>query len=81
MGMRGKRTGRRSFGRRPAKLNLNIRPEQELDYKDVVLLEKCIGGQGQILSRRRTALSSKQQRALKKAIKRARHLALLPFVG
>ena len=36
MGMRGRRTGRRTFGRRPAKLNLNIRPDQKLDYKDTV---------------------------------------------
>ena len=54
---------------------------KRIDYKDVELLQKCVGSQGQILSRRRTALSSKQQRELKQAIKRARHLALLPFVG
>ena len=68
-------------GRRPPKLNLNLRPDQDIDYKDIELLSKCVGGQGQLFSRRRTALSAKRQRELKQAIKRARHLALLPFVG
>lgn len=83
MGKRGRRgsSGPRSMGRRPAKINLNLRPDQDIDYKDIELLSKCVGSQGQILSRRRTALNAKRQRELKSAIKRARHLALLPFVG
>jgi small subunit ribosomal protein S18 len=81
MAQRGRSFGGRSFGRRPAKINLNLRPDQEIEYKDIELLKKCIGSQGQILSRRRTTLSTQQQRKLKNAIKRARHLALLPFVG
>ncbi len=52
-----------------------------IDYKDLETLEKCVGSQGQILHRKRTALSSQRQKELKRAIKRARHLALLPFVG
>jgi small subunit ribosomal protein S18 len=54
--------------------------DQELDYKNVELLRKCMGGQGQMFSRRRTGLSAQRQRLLKKALKRARHLGLLPFV-
>lgn len=54
--------------------------DQDLHYKNVELLKKCIGGQGQMFSRRRTGLSAQRQRVLKQAIKRARHMALLPFV-
>lgn len=83
MAKRGKRGrgGGRSMARRPAKIHLDLKPGQELDYKDLELIKKCVGSQGQILSRRRTALDAKRQRELKQAIKRARHLALLPFVG
>jgi small subunit ribosomal protein S18 len=54
--------------------------DEDLDYKNVELLRKCIGGQGQMFSRRRTGLSAQRQRLLKNAIKRARHMGLLPFV-
>lgn len=54
--------------------------DDDLDYKNVELLRKCIGGQGQMFSRRRTGLSAQRQRLLKNAIKRARHMGLLPFV-
>lgn len=54
--------------------------DDDLHYKNVELLKKCIGGQGQMYSRRRTGFSAQRQRMLKQAIKRARHLALLPFV-
>jgi small subunit ribosomal protein S18 len=54
--------------------------ESEIDYKNVELLEKCTGGQGQMYSRRRTGCNAQRQRMLKQAIKRARHLGLLPFV-
>ncbi len=51
------------------------------DYKDFKLLQKFTNSYGQIESRKKTGLSAKQQRALTVAIKRARHIALLPFVG
>ena len=54
--------------------------DEDLDYKNVELLKKCVGGQGQMFSRRRTGLSAQRQRMLKSAIKRARHLGLMPFV-
>jgi len=54
--------------------------DEDLDYKNVELMKKCIGGQGQMFSRRRTGLSAQRQRMLKQAIKRSRHMGLLPFV-
>lgn len=52
-----------------------------IDYKDVKLLQRYVNIYGQIESRRRSNLSGKQQHQLSVAIKRARHLALLPFVS
>jgi small subunit ribosomal protein S18 len=57
-----------------------IKDDSELDYKNVEVLKKFLGTQGQILSRRRSGFAAQRQRLLKEAIKRARHLALLPFV-
>jgi small subunit ribosomal protein S18 len=51
------------------------------DYKDVKTLQRFVNPYGQIDARKRTGLSAKQQRQLTKAVKRARHLALLPFVS
>lgn len=51
-----------------------------VDYKDTDLLERFTNDQGKILPRRVTGLSAKYQRKLTKAIKRARYLALLPYV-
>lgn len=50
------------------------------DYKDVKTLQRYIDIYGQIKQIGKTGLSAKQQRQLATAIKRARHLALLPFV-
>ncbi len=58
-----------------------IKPEEPIDYKDVDLLRKFITERGKILPRRITGLTAKQQRELTRAIKRARTLALLPFVN
>ncbi|HBB31493.1 MAG TPA: 30S ribosomal protein S18, partial [Cyanobacteria bacterium UBA9273] len=58
-----------------------IKPEDPIDYKDVDLLRKFITERGKILPRRITGLTAQQQRALTTAIKRARLLALLPFVN
>lgn len=53
--------------------------KQRFDYKDVKVLQKYINPYGQIDSRSRTGLSASEQKSLARAIKRARHLALLPF--
>ncbi|MBD1833137.1 30S ribosomal protein S18 [Trichocoleus sp. FACHB-90] len=58
-----------------------IKPDDPIDYKDVELLRKFITERGKILPRRITGLTSKQQRDLTVAIKRARILALLPFIN
>lgn len=58
-----------------------ITPGQPIDYKDVDLLRKYITERGKILPRRITGLTAKQQRELTKSIKRARQLALLPYVN
>lgn len=55
--------------------------DESIDYKNLELLAKCLSSQGQIVSRRRTGLNTQRQRQLKQAMKRARHMALLPFVG
>jgi len=52
-----------------------------IDYKDTKLLQKYITEQGKIIPKRITGTSSKYQRQLALAIKRARHMALLPYVS
>ena len=58
-----------------------IKPGDPIDYKDVELLKKFITERGKILPRRMTGLTAKQQRDLTLAVKRARIVALLPFVN
>ena len=53
---------------------------KHFDYKDFKTLQRYISPYGQIDSRKKSGLSAKQQRNLATAIKRARHIALLPFV-
>jgi small subunit ribosomal protein S18 len=52
-----------------------------IDYKDEKLLQRFVTEQGKIIPRRITGTSARYQRQLVLAIKRARHLALLPFVS
>ena len=52
----------------------------KFDYKDAKSLQRYVNQFGQIESRRRTGMTNKQQHLLAAAIKRARHLALMPFV-
>ncbi len=51
-----------------------------IDYKDPEFLKKFVNEQGKILPRRVTGTSLKYQRKVAQAVKRARHLALLPYV-
>ena len=67
--------------RGPRRGTVLVHKSDDVDYKNLELLAKCIGSQGQMLPRRRTGLNAQRQRELKQAIKRARHLGLLPFVG
>ena len=52
-----------------------------VDYKDVNMLRDFLSVHGKIRSRRQTGTCAQHQRQLATAVKRARHLALLPFVG
>jgi small subunit ribosomal protein S18 len=52
----------------------------KIDYKDVRLLQGFVSERGKIVPSRITAVSAKKQRALSQAIKRARHLGLLPYL-
>lgn len=61
--------------------NSAIRSNEVLDYKDIDLLRKFITDQGKILPRRSTGLTIQQQKKITKCIKRARILALLPFLN
>lgn len=54
---------------------------KHIDYKDIETLSKFITERGKILPRRITGVSAYYQRRLAKAIKQARHMALLPFVA
>ncbi len=57
-----------------------IKPE-EIDYKDTSLLQRMVSAQGKLFSRKRTGLDAQGQRLLSMALKRARFLALMPFVS
>ena len=52
-----------------------------IDYKDTESLRKMISGNGKILSRKRTGASAMEQRMLARAVKRARYMALMPYVA
>lgn len=53
----------------------------EVDYKDIKTIQKFVNSYGKIDSQKRTGLCPKHQRKLATAIKRARIMALLPFIG
>lgn len=52
-----------------------------IDYKDAGFLLKFVNEQGKLLPRRITGTSTKYQKKVAQAVKRARHLALMPYVG
>lgn len=54
---------------------------EDVDYKNIPLLSRFLDRRGRILSRRKTRVSAKVQRRIVRAIKRARHLALLPYTA
>ena len=72
--------GRRPFFRRRKTCPFTGPNAPKIDYKDVKLLQRFISERGKIVPSRITAVSTKKQRALAQAIKRARYLALLPYV-
>ena len=71
---------RRPFFRRRKTCPFSGDNAPKIDYKDVRLLQRFVSEKGKIVPSRITAVSAKKQRELARAIKRARELALLPFV-
>jgi small subunit ribosomal protein S18 len=61
--------------------NSTFKEPEYVDYKDVELIKRSLNEQGKILPRRITNSSAKFQRQLTRAVKRARHMALIPFVS
>lgn len=87
-GERGPRGGeppnitiRRPFFRRKKASPFAHADAPPIDYKDVKLLQRFVSERGKIVPRRITAVTAKEQRQLAKAVKRARELALLPYVA
>ncbi len=77
-GDRGGPGGRRYFRRKKVDY-FSVNKIDDVSYKDIDVLKQFIGDGGKILPRRHTGLSAHHQRLLKRAIKRARNIALLPF--
>ncbi|MEE3392831.1 MAG: 30S ribosomal protein S18 [Lachnospiraceae bacterium] len=75
-----------SFKRRPIRRRKKVcefcadKEHDTIDYKDVAKLKRYVSERGKILPRRVTGTCARHQRALTSAIKRARHLAMLPYV-
>ena len=71
---------RRPFFRRRKSCPFSGPNAPKIDYKDVKLLQRFVTERGKIVPSRITAVSTKKQRALAQAIKRARFLGLLPYM-
>jgi len=70
--------------RKPARrkvCNFCVEKAQSIDYKDVAKLKKYLTESGKILPRRMTGMCARHQRELAVAIKRARQMALIPYVA
>ena len=87
----GQRDGGRERRERTEKFQTFSRPKVKIvrtsasgkiyiDYKDTESLRKMLSGNGKINSRRRTAATAMEQRMLAAAVKRARYMALLPYI-
>jgi|SRR5688500_12135949 small subunit ribosomal protein S18 len=74
-------TIRRPFFRRRKSSPFAHADAPKIDYKDIKLLQRFVSERGKIVPRRITAVTAKEQRQLAQAIKRARELALLPYVS
>ncbi len=90
----GRGRGRGAFkGRKKSKVRTKIKKKDPIfvdgvrprpmyvDYKDIELLKKLVNRHGKIVSRRKSGCTAISQHAVKLAIKRARFMALLPYVG
>jgi len=73
--------GRRRFIRAPRFCQFCAEKATKIDYKQSEILKRLVTEQGRIRSRRQTGTCARHQRILARAIKRARHMALLPFAA
>lgn len=73
--------GKRTFFRRRKVCKFTAEHIEYIDYKDVKLIQQYILERAKILPRRISGTSARHQRMLAQAIKRARHLALIPFTA
>jgi len=92
-GGRGGRAGARGPSKKRAKTKVRAKKKDPIfvngerprpmyvDYKDVELLKKLTNRQGKIISRRKSGCTAASQHAVTAAIKRARFMALMPYVG
>jgi len=78
---RPKPRGERRYYSRPRVCQFCTDPSSKIDYKQADLLKRLITEEGKIRPRRQTGTCARHQRQLAKAIKRSRHVALLPFAG
>ena len=78
-GDRGAAAARRPFFRRRKSCPFSGPNAPKIDYKDVRLLQRFVSERGKIVPSRITAVSTRKQRELAQAIKRARFLGLLPY--
>ena len=82
MAMDKERTGGRPVKRGRKKVCMFcVDRAEKIDYKDIAKLRKCMTERAKILPRRVTGTCAYHQREMTKAIKRARHVALLPYVA
>ena len=66
--------------RNPRHVGSDVRID-EINYKNVQVLSRFVDNYGRIFNRRKTRVTAKMQRKVTRAVKRARHLALMPFTG
>ena len=80
--VRSERPAQRPFNRRRKKVCTFCADKiDHIDYKDINRLKKCVSDRAKILPRRISGACAKHQRQSTVAIKRARHVALMPYIG
>ncbi len=77
----GSRGGRREYRPRRKVCQFCVDKVRDIDYKDAQRLRRYLSDRGKIDPRRKTGTCAKHQRRLTVALKRARHMALLPFTA
>lgn len=70
-----------TFGQRRRRPSDLLKGVKRIDYKNIELLERFLEGGGRLRSRRRTRTPAKEQRKITAAVKRARHVALIPYTS